>query len=422
MASMMLGYVGLVVLTIPLLMIDYLIRHSFFSIFFFFTIPYLAIEMLHCIVCRFFNFMTPSFDYWFTILGFLTVMLIADLFAWKCARYVMTFQKNKNDDSNEKKEKMPLLDVVTLALVAYSMFHFWTVYKKYNKLIIIVQQKFQDEYASGKNFYVRVFLMLLVVYYLGGAALNKRNLLIGAIGLLPNVLTFVKGIILLPLLASILLRIKNKDIKISIKTVMFFAFVGGFVFFGVYALEMAIYDKKQLGDLYFYKQIAGKLIIYLVSGVQSFTQNFSSNRQIFLEMDNVTLTPIINLLSKIGIGHGINNVGTVYQKFEYINLLGRRYTSNVNGYIGTLYLYNGFFFGNVINAFQVFLSSFLLELFGKKKSMMTYVSMLYCISFCLGWFEYYFVHTFWTYLLVFGIVMSFLMRFRIKVSIKRKNG
>ena len=71
--------------------------------------------------------------------------------------------------------------------------------------------------------------------------------------------------------------------------------------------------------------------------------------------------------------------------------------SNVNTYVGTLYLYNGMIIGNLLNILWVFITSFMDEVFSKRNDILTALSALFCAAFSLGWFEYYFVHTFWVY-------------------------
>lgn len=119
------------------------------------------------------------------------------------------------------------------------------------------------------DFYIRLFMMIATAYYLGCAKISKKNILLGLLCLIPNILTFVKGIVFIPCLASILLRLKNGDIKISLKAGITIVFVGIMVFFGVYLVEMSVYDPDILLKIDTYQFIGSKLIDYLIAGVQS---------------------------------------------------------------------------------------------------------------------------------------------------------
>ena len=53
------------------------------------------------------------------------------------------------------------------------------------------------------------------------------------------------------------------------------------------------------------------------------------------------------------------------------------------------------------------------ELFSERKDVLTALSSLFCAAFSLGWFEYYFVHTFWVYLIVIAFLINIVLRLRI---------
>ena len=257
-------------------------------------------------------------------------------------------------------------------------------------------------------------MMIATAYYLGCSKISKKNIFLGLFCLIPNMLTFVKGIVFIPCLASILLRLKKGDIKISLKAGITIVFVGIMVFFGVYLAEMGVYNPEILLKMETYKFIGAKLIDYLIAGVQSFSQNISAdNVYSFRQLDNVTLAPFINFMAKFGVGKSIDTVNTIWQTFGFSSIRDVNVTSNVNTYIGTLYLYNGMIVGNILNFLWVFITSFMDELFSKREDILTALSALFCAAFSLGWFEYYFVHTFWVYLIAIAFFFFLFLKIRI---------
>lgn len=133
-------------------------------------------------------------------------------------------------------------NIICVFAAMYSVTHFIYLAGGFPKMYYVVQEQFQNQYSAGLNFYIRLFMMIATAYYLGCAKISKKNILLGLLCLIPNILTFVKGIVFIPCLASILLRLKNGDIKISLKAGITIVFVGIMVFFGVYLVEMSVYD------------------------------------------------------------------------------------------------------------------------------------------------------------------------------------
>ena len=79
------------------------------------------------------------------------------------------------------------------------------------------------------------------------------------------------------------------------------------------------------------------------------------------------MAPFINFMAKFGFGESIDTVNTVWQTFGFSSIRDVSITSNVNTYVGTLYLYNGMIIGNLLNILWVFITSFMDEIFSKRK-------------------------------------------------------
>lgn len=359
---MIFGYVIFLVIMIFFIWLNRLVRKTFFTVSNYLMLTFSIITGVQVIACILLGYKTATIEYWGILISFIIVALLADNFGSYFAKSISikgvplkSTHMNLLMRKNEKK-----FDIICIVAALYSIVLFIKLAGGFPNIYYIVQEKFQNEYSSGLNFYIRLLMMIATVYYLGCSKISKKNVILGLLCLVPNILTFVKGIVLIPCLGSILLRLKNGDIKISLKAGITIICVGILVFFGVYLIELGIYDSNVVFDIETYQYIGSKMIDYLIAGVQSFSQNVAQNNiKAFRNIDNVTLAPLLNFLSKFGMGESIETVNTVWQTFGFSSIRGVSITSNVNTYIGTLYLYNGIIFGNILNMIWVFVTSFM---------------------------------------------------------------
>lgn len=414
---MILEYIIFISIMMCLLWINRRMRQTFFTISNYMIVTFALITGLQVLACAWLKYKTASFEYWSILIIFIVITVVTDLLAsslakrlsYNGARIKQTRATEQQIENFEKK-----FDKLSIIASMYSLLLFVHLTKGFPNIYYIVQEEFQSQYASGLNYFVRLLLLIATAYYWGCSKVSKKNMVLGLLCLIPNVLTFVKGIIFIPCLASILLRLKKGDIKISIKTGIIVVCIGTGIFFGVYLVEMGIYNPDILLEITTYQKIGAKLIDYLIAGVQSFSQNVSENNiRAFRIIDNITLDPFMNALSKFGICESVGTVGTVWQIFGFSSIRGVIVESNVNTYVGTLYLYNGIIDGCVLNVFWSFISSFMDEISSEKSNIITAVSALFSTGFALGWFEYYFIQTLWVYLIIIAVIINLLLKTRI---------
>ena len=149
-----------------------------------------------------------------------------------------------------------------------------------------------------------------------------------------------------------------------------------------------------------------------MAGVQSFAVNLE-NIEVFIEAPNISLAPISSILSKFGIMGRIDPVCNIIAQIG-VNQSGEIITSNVNGCIGTIVLFNGPFAGSFIFSFWMAIASFLNQKYKNSRNMSCVLGGLFSAGFALSWFEYYFLHTFWWYFIIFTVLMQLLSKIRIK--------
>lgn len=421
MSIMILGYIVFLLIMIALLWINKVLRKTFFTVSNYLIATFSVITGVQVVACLLLKYKPATVEYWLILTIFIVIASLTDLAASRFAKKI-TFNGVKLKKCNPArisiKRNEKKFDILCMISAFYSILHFIILSGGFSNIHYIVQEEFQNQYGSGLNFYVRLLMLIATSYYWGCAKISKKNLILGLICLIPNVLTFVKGMVFIPCLAAIILRLKKGDIKISLKAGIIIILTGICVFFGVYLVEMGVYNPEIIFEADTYKEIGSNLISYLISGVQSFSQNISENNiSNFRKVDNITLAPFINSFAKIGVGESIDPLCTIWQKFGYSAIRGGTVESNVNTYIGTLYLYNGVIVGCLLNVFWVFIASFLDEISAEKYDIITALSSLFCAAFALGWFEYYFMQTFWLYLI--GIAFLLKIIFKIKLYIRR---
>lgn len=413
MISMIIGYTALLLFSLILLYIRRKNRGSYYSVTSFLFIPILFVTGVQIILCNLMGLEIPPIEYWLWYILFFVVVFLFDSFGEKLADRLTIGGvpvKRGIPTTELYGGYVQRLKVLSILAAAFALAHLLMIMSHYSNIYQLVQPSVQSQYGSGINYYVRLFLMLCTVYYWGCSKITKTNLLLGLICFLPNALTFVKSIILLSILSSLTIRLIKHEFKISLKMILVVFVIGIIVFYGVNMVEMGIYDINILKDIETYKYIGVKMGGYFVSGVQSFAQNLIDKRDAFLAVDNVTLAPFVSLLSKIGIGESYRAVTTISQVFWYSEQLGRNVGSNVNGYVGTLYLFSGVLLGNILNAIWVFVASFLERCYIESDDIRSALAGLFCGAFTLGWFDYYFSQTFWVYLIIITAVFHAVLK------------
>ena len=323
------------------------------------------------------------------------------------------YKKNKKITFNTSKvdKLMYILGVFSVSIL---LLDFINKIRKFPKVSFIVNEGFQAQYTGGVNFYLRLICFFCVIYFLGTYKKGKKkNILVAILFLLPIFLTFVKGMIIMPCVGGAIMYciINNKNLKL--KNILLVSVLGIFFFLIVYFIEITIWDKNNIYDISTYKTMSDKFISYLTSGIQSFNYNISNNLFFNVDIvDNPIFSPFIKFLSKFNIvesnGYIPSNQAAIYSVFsnEY------KY-SNVNSFFGTLLLYSGWFKSIFMVGFISIYSYFLLI---RAKYNQDLVSKLIYSTFAsglvMGWFEYYYLQTFWVYMIcIIEIIKIYICKF-----------
>ena len=202
------------------------------------------------------------------------------------------------------------------------------------------------------------------------------------------------------------------------KQVLLVLLIGVAVFFGVYLVEICIWDIGRLFEADTYEYIFAKMNFYLISGVQSFNIRVSSMNQLndFMQAadGNLVLAPLMNLLNWLGFDSRMDTASNVWTLIGFVTNYGIA-SGNVYSYIGQLVLYCGFAGSLIAEVVFASIVCFFYSLFhttGKTIALLAYAFL--ASFFVLGWFDDYFCQTFWVYSLcilgainiIFGLVKT----------------
>ncbi len=387
---------------IYLLFMDYKKFNSIISPFFLFSLPYTLIVTIQFILSFFAR--TYTFDFFI-----LLVIIIFQITFFLVSR----FSSRIFNSSHQVNIKSVYITFIGFLFSIYLIIHFVNLASSLDTLGKIVQEPFQVLYSSGFNFYIRIFLIFILFHYVAGLKrMTIGSILVILLFLIPNFLTFVKGIILINIIGVFLIFIYNKIIKFNFFSVIFGIFSMIISFILVVIIEESIWTFSV--DYEILEESLSNLLAYFFAGIQSFISNFHSNI-IPIEFPNSTIAIFYNPFARLfEIGPIISNVPAI-RIILFLNGIPFS-SSNVNTYIGTLFLYNGLFIGNLMNVAISLISTFLFKIYLSRKSRFYFsLYLFFATGLSLSWFEYYYLHSFYFYVIVFLGLFPILVSSLLKV-------
>lgn len=305
-------------------------------------------------------------------------------------------------------------DLLMGALVLFSfcwlVVYFITNARAVSVLGSVVQTDFQTKYTGGFNFYPRILCLAGAAYFIGTCGRGRLyKLLLAFLALVPLVLSLVKGIIFLPIIAGLILFGLNNQIRIRLRKLLPIPILGVIIFFGVYMIENGVWKLSNITTSDFYSFISAKFNVYLVSGTEAFNINLingiSYNEGI---LKSPAFAPLINVLAKFSLAGHIEGIGPVFTVLGSIPGYGIAQV-NTDGFFGFLAVYTGFP-AAVAVSFLFSCVSYLLFLRARSGPNLFFrlIYAMLAAGLFLGWFDFYFMQSFWYYLwLLFEIVAQF---------------
>lgn len=394
-------------LTILLAKIDYRNNKVLYTPFILFSIPYMIVMTFQVLFIYVYEATEISWQYVLYVIEHFVVIFIVDLIFYvifRSSEQSKLLVSGKEKAINEKVASViSFFGIISsIYLLAFFVINMLSL----DEIGKIVQETFQERYTGGANFYFRLLAMIATIYFLATVNVNKkRNLLYALFCLLPNVLTFVKGIILINIIAGILANIIYNNRKIKIKDVLRLGISGVAIFFIVYMVEIGIWEPKKLLDIETYKFIFTKFIVYFVAGVQGFNEAIVNGGVELVEGSMKIFTPFVNFAAKFFSVEKFSIISEDFVKLGYIEGYGE-IRSNVFSYVGEAVIYCGNGISILVGVANATLLAYLFNKMRKMPSFLNCITYaLFASSYVLAWFSYYLGHSFFYYILIMMFII-----------------
>lgn len=406
-------YLLLIITVISLMAVDRKLYKTNLTPFIFFAVPYIVLIIFQFIVTNIYDWQRPSTSYIF----YLLLYLITFHLVGTCLVLFMNSKSKKYAKelvSHTNISRIKIIEFTSVISSIYLIIYF-ILHARGIPLGSIVQDNFQAGYSSGINFYFRLFCMIGNIYFWG--LLNKKRkkfFLLGTLCFIPNFITFVKGIAFLLILGSLIANMLINNRKLKAKTALGSFIIGIVIFYSSYMIEVAVWTPDRLQDKQTYEYISGKLIAYTISGVQSFNLNVNDVQDRFKDLPNPVYAPIGNILAKFGLTNRIVTINNVWTPLGYIPNYGI-VSVNTNTHIGTLVLYCGPIIGLLINSLIALLIYYYFYRALQSNTIINIVRYsLLVTGLALSWFDYYYMQTFWLYLIIIFFFLKLFSKVRLK--------
>lgn len=411
-----------------LVRIEYRSARVYYTPFILLACPYAAIFFVQWYSIRIYDLSSYNpFFFLYMLIHLFLVWLIDMLYFCKVRKKSYNVAPLQSESGELKKivrqnvKAAKIIEVLGLIASAYMIFSFVKSAKTLSMIGKIVQEDFQLEYSGGLGFYARLICMVASVYFFSFVdKKRKRYLLYGTICLIPNILTFVKGSVFICIVAGILGNTIVHNRRLNLKTIGMVGIAGVLVFFGVYLVEICIWEPEKFFQRETYEYIFAKLNFYLISGVQGFNERLVRGSDFLNGNQNPIFAPIVNLIAKTGL---INRIDTISNEWTVIGDITNYGIAKTNTYsfVGVLVLYLGGLLSIIWELFIAIVEITLFSLMVRHKKIEYFILyVLFASVYILGWFNYYLMLTFWVYLIIMMALLAlFTNVFRYRFTIGR---
>ncbi|MBO7581509.1 MAG: hypothetical protein J6T38_08350 [Bacteroidaceae bacterium] len=218
-------------------------------------------------------------------------------------------------------------------------------------------------YISRKNWYFIVLILLIVV---------------------ASVLNMVKGWVIIPLLAGVLLNIYVGRLRVTLRLILIVVLGGAGFFFLSYYLSLVFSTNKDFTDevLFF---IVKNFFHYLSSGFLGLSMDCDRG---ILENQSVEylFTPFANVYHYFTDGKLLSSLN----KF-YLFTTWSGFANNVRSFMGTVYVYGGAVYGALVVLLYSSVAYLIRVMLLRKQTFFWLLTDAWMSSFLfMGWFDYYF--------------------------------
>ena len=248
---------------------------------------------------------------------------------------------------------------------------------------------FADEFSGhGLWAHIRTLLIPLLILMLYQVGKGCRWLWIPIIlMLILQFVNMVKGTIIIPIFAALLMRLYTGKTKMNLKLILIVIGLGVLVFFLIY-IVIPIMGNGSEADMKLVQFVGEHIVHYFTSGTMGWSFDIDQNMPDRKDFEYI-LAPIVNIV------HSIKGE-------ELVSVVNRHYwctgtdittLTNVRTFFGTLFIYSDAWqFITYTLCLSTFIYAWKAAALIKRSVYINIILFYYCGLLAMGWFEFYFFH------------------------------
>ena len=248
---------------------------------------------------------------------------------------------------------------------------------------------FADEFSGhGLWAHIRTLLIPLLILMLYQVDKGCRWLWIPIILMLTlQFVNMVKGTIVIPIFAALLMRLYTGKTKMNLKLILIVIGMGVLVFFLIY-IVIPIMGNGSEADMKLVQFVGEHIVHYFTSGTMGWSFDLDQNMPDRKDFEYI-VAPIVNIV------HSIRGE-------ELVSVVNRHYwctgtdvttLTNVRTFFGTLFIYSDAWqFITYTLCLSTFIYAWKAAALIKRNIYINIILFYYCGLLAMGWFEFYFFH------------------------------
>lgn len=248
---------------------------------------------------------------------------------------------------------------------------------------------FADEFSGhGLWAHIRTLLTPLLILMLYQVGKSCRWLWIPIIlMLILQFVNMVKGTIIIPIFAALLMRLYTGKTKMNLKLILIVIGLAVLVFFLIY-IVIPIMGNGSEADMKLVQFVGEHIVHYFTSGTMGWSFDIDQNMPDRKDFEYI-LAPIVNIV------HAVRGE-------ELVSVVNRQYwctgtdittLTNVRTFFGTLYIYSDIWqFVTYTLCLSTFIYAWKAVALIRRSIYINIILFYYCGLLAMGWFEFYFFH------------------------------
>ena len=349
-------------------------------------LPYTAVLLLSIYINSIFKLY--PFDYASILIwsvGLLVFFIPSAVFNYLMpSKYLCISQQPERILQSSINEKTLFL-IIILIYGIYGL-HIYSSAQSLAATAAVGSDQFAEETSSG-GLWGHLFVIVIALEIICFQFINKKHwwfifpIIIATVFAVVNQ---VKGWVIVPLFAGILSNIMNGRIKLNMKIIPYTGLSAfGFFFLSYYLSLVYSQDKQITDDVLFF--IYKNFFHYISSGVLGLSMDCSLGIKETVD-PSFLFTPFVNIYNAISGNETQSGLNPYYLSTTWEGLL-----SNIRTFMGTIFVYGGYFYGMLTVLFFSAIA-YLLRMMSlvRNTAIAHLLDSWFCALLFMGWFDYYF--------------------------------